>query len=61
MQRWAIDGAKQHYQGFSLPKDGLIEQLYSDDATELLTEAAGLGERISPALQLAALSQALKG
>lgn len=61
LQRWAIDGAQQHYQGFSLPKDGLIEQLYSDDATQVLTEAAGFAERISPALQLAALSEALKG
>lgn len=60
LQRWAIDGAKQYYPDFKMPKGGLIEQVYGGEATQILIEAAGYGDTLSPAAQLLALTEALK-
>lgn len=42
LQKWATDGAKKHYPDFHVPKDGLIESIFSDD-TALLTETTNHG------------------
>jgi len=61
LQRWAINGARQHYSDFKLPPDGLIEQLYSDDQAQLLVESAGgFTDGVSGAAQTFALTMALK-
>lgn len=40
LQRWALDGIKQHYPDFTLPPNGLIEALMSNNLSQqLLTEA----------------------
>lgn len=38
LQKWATDGAKKHYPDFNIPTDGLIESIFSDNAS-LLIEA----------------------
>lgn len=43
LQKWATDGAKQHYPDFHIPDDGLIESIFAEDAV-LLTEAAEHGQ-----------------
>jgi hypothetical protein len=39
LQRWALDGMKQHYPDFKRPPNGLIEALMSEPSQQLLTEA----------------------
>ena len=54
LQKWATDGAKKHYPDFHIPKAGLIESIFSDDAA-LLTEATDHGQvLLSPEVQCTA-------
>jgi hypothetical protein len=39
LQRWALDGMRQHYPEFKPPPDGLIEALMSDGSPHALNEA----------------------
>lgn len=56
LQKWAMDGARQHYPNFRIPDDGLIESIFSDD-TALLTEATVHGRiLLSPKVQAIAES-----
>ena len=56
LQKWALDGMKQHYPGFRRPDDGLIESIFAEDAV-LLTEAAEHGRvLVSPEVQAMAES-----
>lgn len=51
LQKWATDGAKRYYPDFHIPKDGLIESIFSDDAA-LLIEAKDCGQMLlSPEVQ----------
>jgi hypothetical protein len=51
LQKWATDGAKKHYPDFHIPKDGLIESIFSSGAA-LLTEGTVHGRvLLSPKLQ----------
>jgi hypothetical protein len=36
LQKWATVGAKKHYPDFKIPKDGLIESIFADDASVLI-------------------------
>lgn len=38
LQRWAIDGASEHYAEFKMPKNGIIEQLFRVPSGILLNE-----------------------
>ena len=61
LQKWAINGARQHYPDFNIPDDGLIEQLYSDDQARLLVESAnGQNDRVARAAQLLAVTRAIE-
>ena len=57
LQRWAIDGAKEHYPGIKVPKSGLIEAL-ADSGIQTLTESNASGVLISPAAMLTAVTKA---
>lgn len=51
LQKWATDGARQHYPDFHIPDGGLIESIFAEDAV-LLTEAQDHGQvLLSPEVQ----------
>lgn len=51
LQKWAMDGMRQHYPAFRIPEQGLIESIFSNEP-ELLTEEHGRGQvLLSPDLQ----------
>jgi hypothetical protein len=41
LQKWALNGAAQHYPEFRMPKDGLIERLMVEAGAQMLNEEIG--------------------
>ncbi len=39
MMQWQIDGLQRHHSGFTIPKDGLIEQMLDQPHRTLLMES----------------------
>ena len=63
MQKWAIDGIKKHYPGFTIPKEGLIEQIMGKPEAGILNEGFTAGEILMPkanlVLAMVAIQEAL--
>ncbi|SEI56338.1 hypothetical protein SAMN05518849_10188 [Sphingobium sp. AP50] len=62
MARWAQDGVKDNYPGFTLPKSKLIETLLDHEGSSLLMESSGKADLVlvSKAIQILAVEEAAK-